>query len=771
MLTVKILLLGLMSVPSLAFTYMAWWVDVPVECPSPYNSPVVEKCADYYEFAIKDDTVYWRGEKILAADPQSFEMINRYYAKDKNHVYQNFSEIYRSHSSSNVPGATERERQYWTLSTTHDNFWEIIYLADPKTFKIHPQYNEYSYDKNYLYYRGLLIAKTDGTSLKQVNDQYWKTNDTVFSYDQLLPQTDAESFTVFADNSRVTKDKNNAYFDNEIQRAVRDPRSFQVLNRDVAKDVVNVYSIDYNKIKLEPKKESETFQVIDARNKIYKDKSYIYYRENIVKGSDINSFQLLSNEIGYAKDYAKIFWLDWHSNWVIDADFQTFKVDSINPKWANDQYSVFYEGKKIDELDAKTFKVLGQNYIQDKANIYFHISQSSFKPLVGVDIESFTIIDETDPTKIDVFNWGSNLSKDKFHVYYKDGIIESADSETFKFLDKYGDFATDKNYAFFKKDDVYNILKTADRASFTLGKYGSGAEDKNNEYSSTGRATSKTASKDAQKCNCSPKKKSINATSQDRFIRLSFEQEYPRKYFLDESNEQFHFDWNSPYQGGRVGKYEVKAHYWKNSKTITYGKQHLTDLDVNSFIVIGENFGKDHQYVYYKDQLIEGADAESFIVLDSDYSRDKNQLFYQQNKVTDLTQDNIAEKPYRHYYGGELLKRIYSDELEIYHKLPYAKVGADVFHQGKKINQIDGETIYPMRVFRKNYHKNSSYIFSQYYIRDEHNVYYQVEKVEGADPNSFIVTNEPDENSRFRNATNGQDKFLCYEETQAVKCK
>lgn len=771
LLIAKISLLGLMSIPSLAYSYVSIWVDVPIRCPSPHKDPLIIRCEDYYEFTIEDDEIYWRGEKVLDADPQSFEMISRYYAKDKNNVYQNFSEAYHSYYDSNVPGSRERQYQSWVISTTHDNFWEIIYLADPKTFKIHPQYHEYSYDKNHLYYKGLLVAKTDGSSLKQLNNEYWTTNDAVFSYDQLLPQVDAESFIIFADNRRVTKDKNNVYFDNGIQRDVRDPLSFQVLNRDVGKDAVNIYAIDSSKIKLEPKKESTSFQIIDANNNISKDKDHIYHREIIVEGADIDSFQLLSNEIGYAKDHAKIFWLDWRSNWVLDVDFQTFKVDAINPKWAKDQDDIFYEGKKVEGLDAKTFEVLGQKYFKDISGIYFQTSQLAFQSLDGVDMESFSIIDEVDPAKVDIFNWGSDLSKDKHHVYYKGNIIEGADSETFKFLDKHGDFATDKNYAFLKKDNAYNILKMADRASFTLGKYGYDAEDKNNEYSSTGRVTSKTASKNTQKCNCSSKKKATNGKSQNKFIQLNFDQEYPSKYFLDESKEQFNFSRNSPYMGDRAGTYQVKTHYWKNSKTVTYGKQHLIDLDVNSFIVVGANFGKDHQYVYYKDQLIEGADTESFIVLDSDYSRDKNQLFYQQNKVTDLTQNNTVEKPYRHYYGGELLKRAYSDELEIYHQLPYAKVGTDVFYQDELIKQIDSQTLNPVRVFRKNYRENSSYTFSKYYIRDERNIYYQAEKIEGADPNSFIVTNEPDENSRFRNTTNGQDKFSCYEETKAVKCK
>lgn len=617
LLTAKVLLLGLMSTPSLAFTHMAWWTEVRVECPAPHNDPLNTQCADYYEFAIKDDAVYWRDEQILGADPASFEMINRYYAKDKNHVYQNFSEAYRSYLDSTDFSSMARKQRSWALSATHDNFWEIIYLADPKTFKIHPQYNEYSYDKNYLYHKGLLIAQTDGTSLKQLNNAYWTTNDAVFLYDQLLPQVEAESFAVFSDNSRVTKDKNNAYFDNEIQRDVRDPLSFQVLNHDVAKDAVNIYSIDSSNIKI------------------------------------------MSDEV-------------------------------------------------------------------------------------------------------DIFSMDGNLVKDKPRVYYRDNLVKKIGLKTFKVLDKYGDFSIKKSYAFLVKVDI---------APLTFGEYGSSAEDKNKGYSFTDRVTSKVASKDTQKCNCASKKKSTNNQSQDPFIQLSFDQAYPSKYFLEKSEERFDLSWNSPYRGDRAGTYQVKTLYWKNSKTVAYGKKHLTDLDVNSFVVIDANFGKDHQFVYYQDQLIEGADTESFIVLDSDYSRDKNQLFYQQNKVTDLTQNNTVEKPYRDYYGGELLKRTYSDELEIYHQLPYAKVGTDVFYQDELIKQIDSQTLNPVRVFRKNYRENSSYTFSKYYIRDERNIYYQAEKVEGADPNSFIVTNEPDENSRFRNATNGQDKFSCYEETKAVKCK
>lgn len=512
----------------------------------------------------------------------------------------------------------------------------------------------------------------------------------------------------------------------------------------------------------------DSFQLLDGRNNVFKDKNHVYYEDKIIEDADPNTFQIFLVTSKYAKDKSNIFWLDKRYPTTFNADINTFEVDVENPKWAKNQYSVFYKGYKQWELDAKSLKILGENHVQDHANIYF--IDKDFprpKPIVGADINTFSIIDNKEFEGINAYRREQRFAKDRLHIYYRESIIDQADPATFKVLGEYGNFAIDKKNVFIKKDDVYQILKNADRESFTLTQRGSDAEDKNFLYSSKGKITSKD---EIVNCNCSSKKTPANNKSEDQFIQLKFKGKYPDKYTPDETENWIFRDFHSPYKYSRTGIDEITTQYWKNSKSITYQKNHLPNVDVKNFEVIDLEFGKDNQNVYYQDQLIEGADIESFVVLDSGYSRDKNQLFYHQNKVTNLTKENYTEKPYRHYYGGNLLKRVYSDELEIYHKLPYAKIGSQIFYEEHRIKDIDSTSFHPLRIFTKNGTHYPNGDLSKFYSRDENYVYYKTEKLEDADPNSFTVTFEQNSGPNYMRIPLGKDSAFCYQADRKIDC-
>lgn len=756
-----LLLTTLMGIPYLASAEGL----VQEACDLPLGIPRNKANCDSYHAISKDDQfVYWQGTKILGADPATFEQIDHYYAKDKDRVYHHFFNsqggVYFSTAAFYVQ---KEESRQWISRNTQDSFWEVLYLADPKTFQVHPKFPEYAFDQNYLYGRGILMGKTNGSTLQKLDKNYSKTEDAVFKGFDYMHERDAPSFEVFTEDRDMTKDENHVYYGRHIEPSVKDPRSFVLLSPYFGRDKYTMYSIalsGFPRLKIAPEIDKDSFDTIDIKENLFKDKNYVYYRYNKIEGADPKTFQIYQEQSDrryYAKDRAKIFWLNWDAI-TVDAEATTFEVSEINPKWGTDQFSVFYEGQKITDLNPKTFKVIGQQYIKDGNKVYFAPS-STIKLIENADAESFSVINDTPLEKVGLFDQGSQFSKDRFHVYYKNNIIDKADPHTFKLDPSNKNFVMDKNHAYLKRKGRYEIIKGVDIETFVINGYG--AEDQYNNYSSTGYIYAKNRDNNASKKTIDSNKKKDFPTKENPqiFKTLQYEQRYPYKLVkndLHSSSEAFLF---GDYRERET--YQIKTDYTKNHSEARYQNHPLKEANAESFIVIGREYGKDNQHVYYQDQLM-NADSMSFTVLDSGYSRDKSQLFYQDKKIADLALPNYSEEPYRHYDQEYLLRWSYSDELDVYQQLPYARVGSKIFYLGKAIENVNSSTFYPLRYARG---------ISEYYSRDENSVYYKTEKVEGADPNSFMIYLEPSTKYNYKdNIAKGRDKFSCYEETRKIDC-
>ena len=117
-----------------------------------------------------------------------------------------------------------------------------------------------------------------------------------------------------------------------------------------------------------------------------------------------------------------------------------------------DKNNVYYQGKKINGADSKTFKALRNNYFKDKNNIYEVISYTKTisgssqettsnsrenEPVIPVPgacvlqvISFIKKINGADPNTFEILNNG--YSKDKNNVYHKGEKINGANPKTFK---------------------------------------------------------------------------------------------------------------------------------------------------------------------------------------------------------------------------------------------------------------------------------------------------------------------------------------------------
>lgn len=809
---------------------------------------------------IKDGFVFSGTNKILNADPETFEQINDFYAKDKNHVYHHFSLKFTGDEfkyGTTSPSVNERSNRTWKISNTDDTFWEIIYLADPETFQIHPEDYTYSYDKDYLYKDGLLMAKTDGHSLKILNQDYTKTNDTVFYKNLVLPQIDTSSFEVFEKNRYITKDKNHVYHNNIVQEVIKDPLSFTVLSSDYGKDNHNFYKLaewDTPKTEIESNKHTTNFEIINSKKEIFRDGDFLYLGRNKLEGVDPNTFQIFTEKSSYAKDLANVFWINSDSiHKMNNIDLDSFTINDKNPNWAQDKNHVFFAGEIIDNLDPQSFIVLNESYAKDAHVVYlFHLG--NIKQILLADSESFSVIEKD-----------SYLSKDNKNVYFWWNLIEQADPNTFvPYIRNDGSslssrFAIDKNNAYFRRNAMfYGILTGVDLETFKVMNSGHGAEDKNNFYSSSGHATPKIPINKLDEQEIESPNNTVNDTKTynnndnptsetERWVidHYCLENAYAYHGYLKENgplcNSRYERDANNLYYMDKILEnadpdsfvflnylyFKDKDHAFyekqlindsdaesfktfeyfikypevnkdRDSSDSSYSKLHrkkesysqvskyskdknnvyfetlkITNADPINFELINDYFGKDNKQVYFENKPIKDADTKTFIALEDKYSRDKNQLFFEDKKVADLsTFDNATDYQrdhYRHYDDNFLLNREYQDGLKVYYRLPYINTGSHVLYNGEKIQDIDTKTFYPLRINTQPSYNQGN--LSSYYNRDKNYVYYKTERLEGADPNSFIVIEDKSHRvNDSKKAPKGQDKFGCYEEANKIEC-
>lgn len=258
----------------------------------------------------------------------------------------------------------------------------------------------------------------------------WSRQGNWFAIGKTTMEVDVQSFEVL--NSNISKDQNQIYYySNPINKRDISIKHFYTkedyLNEHIGFDDKHVYFFT-----AEDTDPNTTFNATIVENadptsySFYdvdwaKDNNTYYYRNQAVS-VDVGSFKHLNQHYSVDKDscYAHI---NGNFYTITQADSASFDIFE-DSNYAYDDHTIFYlnypEDPTVDTAitaiktaSTKDANLLSQEYLKCDAQIFF-----VGKPLKNVDAKSFEVI-------------GRWYGKDKANVYYKDQVIPEADAATF----------------------------------------------------------------------------------------------------------------------------------------------------------------------------------------------------------------------------------------------------------------------------------------------------------------------------------------------------
>lgn len=549
-------------------------------------------------YAKDKNRVYYYTNVVEGADPESFGVLEEWYVKDKNHVYNARSnhEIFQNYDAS-----TFEVLGNWFVKDKNGAYYEHnlskeaikIAGADAPSFEILWGTN-YLKDKNHVYYYqekdyGELIVK-------------------------IFEEVDPATFVVDVASSPYSRDAKNIYWNGE-RLTDADPNTFKlIMKTPYGTDGKNVY---YQATKL---LDAEAGQFKLENKDVGVTDRYVYYYGTKLEGIHPDNFTFCNKYYPhYIKNNSMVY---YHNIRVEGADAATFEekggwgregedknhryigaeIDEEEPiLFGVYESGVYFRNRKYEELydaDPKMFKILSKYYGKDKKAVY---CGSGYK-MENVDVKTFEIITESvgrdrtsvycgrakivgaDPKTYVPLN--SRYGRDNKNIFYDERMIKNVDISSFEVLSNL--YAKDKDHLFFQG----SVIKNSDPESFQKID-NMFCKDKNHVY------------------------------LEDKII----ENADPASF------ETFK---------------ETYKDYSKDKNHVYFKTAVVEDADPETFErYLGSGLWIDKNYVFYNGEKLEDADASTFEPLDGSYYRDKNNIYYQYEKVdVDISSFKILSKLY-----------------------------------------------------------------------------------------------------------------------------
>ena len=488
----------------------------------------------------------------------------------------------------------------------------------------------------------------------------------VFRYDKYNFQipVDTDSFTIM--DNYYAKDKYAVYFLGEQIREDIDLSSFVVVGRGISKDKDNIYkywtrveNIDISSVKVYNDRKTDIF------NSYLQDRNGIYFVKPFIGGIRVRKLK--------------------------DVDIPTF--EEIHSGYSKDKKSVYYRGIKIENIDTRTFQIIGDEndkineYSKDRNSIYYKEIK-----IKNVDMNTFKILNP------------SSYSGDKNKIYYEGVEIKNVDLKTFEIL-PLSQYSRDK-------DNIYcngKILERADRKSFRIIENNGRkiAKDENNRYYQC--EIEKMEDNDDYKCEKNGyqiKNGRVNYNCRKTDIDVKSFKKIGNEYVVD--NDYVY------YRG-------IKLH----------------GADSKTFEIINSELAKDKNHIYHRDKVLELISPVQFEILNdlsskynTFYAKDYKGLYY-----IILSNFYIPNGVVKKITGIENVKefKILDENYSIY--------GDKIFFLGEEIRGVDKKTFE---------------IIDYNYSKDKNSVYCGSTKMKNADPKTFEVVDKSrnltkDKNNRYQN--------------------
>jgi len=453
-------------------------------------------------------------------------------------------------------------------------------------------------------------------------------------------------------------------------------------------------------------------------------------RKNLLK---ILTLLILSGSIinaGYIKEKNTIYFTDEttepeRKEIVKNVDFRTFKIFEENDDFARDKNNIYYKNKKVENVDVNSFQVEGFYFAKDKNNT-FYISNDGLMKIKGFRPEgSYAIVQLFVPALL-INKYGIYMAK-----YETDGIVAKSikpkemDMDTLKVLASEESFAVfylkDKNNVYFinytageqksidnnieNEDDVENDnddfviqiekLAGADRDTFEIvSVYG---KDKNNLYFYNQKIKGINT-------------KTFKLVGSGEFVVKDDKGVY---YFVNREMKKLQNADSNTFE--EVSKNE----YYRDKNGVYYYDEYegtmtkLKGADPKTFEGISYTLGKDKNAIYKKENRLSGIDPATFEEIDAAFTKDKNNIYYE-----DVPMKGIDPKTFEPFVNYTHVK----DKNGIHH---FYQFNDDLVVEKVELSpEIDLKTLQSFENYAE-------------YSKDKNNVYYDFQKIEGADIKTF----------------------------------
>ncbi len=465
-----------------------------------------------------------------------------------------------------------------------------------------------------------VISSKDPTIYRNKNDIYFQKGGKIYP----IKNVDAKTFEKingrsYLDN-KYYRDKNNVYYfseDKMLKLENADRKSVNELSENILKDKNYVYFEDQQIKGLDVSSFKVIYEnrILEPENLI-KDKNGVYYidenKKTLIKFRndeiDIESFGIANEMLdGYFKDKNNVYYLEnYKLHKLDDLDIETYQNISMT-RYKKDKNNLYFKWKKVKNVNPNDVEIIENDFIKIKDTLYeisnFEEKEVEILPL-AVDVKSFEYID-------------NKYYKDKTNIYYnKNGKlkkIEDVNFKSFGILEENSYFGKDKNNIYYKGDKLEKI----DRNSFRVlneSYDNSIIKDKNGIYILTEKSN----------------EIKINKISENQ-NNIDFNS------FIEITNNPYIFkDKNSVYTLNTDDDKTVTVFSFEKND---YKLNKLNNINPKKFDMIEFNYFKDDKNIFYfsdKEKImkkIENADIESFEVLNDDYSKDKNSKYYHGERI------------------------------------------------------------------------------------------------------------------------------------------
>ena len=389
-------------------------------------------------YLINDNYVIYqegKSREIILPDMKTFQLDdwNNYLmgdkniiAKDKNGVYFE-GKFFPSDSGCHLIAVMDKPiAQGEYFPSGKDCIWRTNYKvyfnteeipeADPQTFKSLRYFNDlYHRDKNYLYYRG---KRVEGADVQSIRPSY--------------------------SLSEVVADKNNTYYKGKV---------FTYKGENLTQLTSNIFKTPH-------------YALIFKNNRDTYDDEFVELPTYV----DVHSLKGLSET--YAMDKKNVYYA------------QTYKADTLLVPLKNkrrirafngyitDRVNIFRGRNQKINLDAKTFGILGDDYLYDKEGVY-----------KSYDLSEKIPFDYRAPVRL-----GKNLSYLKGNVFYNNQVYDNWEDKVYTLTQEQIEEVKRRNiypHQLWEKTSKKSYPQSADEATFKYlytGQYNSLGKDKNRVY-------------------------------------------------------------------------------------------------------------------------------------------------------------------------------------------------------------------------------------------------------------------------------------------------